>query len=327
MQENEDIAVNKPAEDSKTPERKRVKVVAKPKAKAPEKAEQVEKTELAANENIAENQTVGNGEVAATEEKPVEKEAAPAESAAEAPAETAPETVGEVAAADASYEAVAEKEPFSARAKEWLRKKIVILKRKPQRIAFLFFVITSVIYLIGLNTFSPGPVKDFSGQPWLGLSVFVNTLFSILILVLMLNAFPKRGKFYKKLNKKLSVNIVMLVLVFVFAAAMIFFDVLYYKQLLGCIAGNESKFFSTMEQAEKYKTYWSSNFSGALDSSNYKSYLAGSFTLDIVHIVFLGISVLLLATLPLYKKLIMKINTRKEVASTEIKETIDTEDE
>ena len=48
--------------------------------------------------------------------------------------------------------------------------------------------------------------------------------------------------------------------------------------------------------------------------------------LDIAHMVFLGISALLLATLPLYKKLIMKIDTSKVVESTEIKEVIDTED-
>ena len=57
------------------------------------------------------------------------------------------------------------------------------------------------------------------------------------------------------------------------------------------------------------------------------SYLISALNLDVAHMVFLGISAVLLATLPLYKKLILKINTSKVVEGTNIKEAIDTEDE
>ncbi|MGN0817430.1 MAG: hypothetical protein ACI4L9_00535 [Candidatus Coproplasma sp.] len=217
---------------------------------------------------------------------------------------------------------------FGPKMKEWFRKQCVSLKRKPQKIAFLFFAITSVIYLVGLNTFSPAPVKDFSSQAYLGLSIFINTLFSILVLVLFMNSFPKRGVVNKKTGKKHKVNYVMLALTFVFIAAMFAFDIIYYVQLLGCIAGNESKFFSTMAEAQGYKAYWSDSFAAnpVLNGSDYRSYLLASFQLDIVHMVFLGISTLLLVTLPLYTKLIMKIDTSKEIASSDLKEAIETQD-
>ncbi len=221
------------------------------------------------------------------------------------------------------------KESFGAKVKEWFRKQAVNLKRKPQRIAFLFFVISSVMYLIGLNTFSPGPVKNFGSQPYLGISVFVTTLFSILVLVLFMNTFPKRGIRYKKNGKKHSMNYIMLALTFVFLLVMFLMDLLYYKQLAGCIAGNEATFFKDAAQASKYVKYFKEGTtldSIAYDPTGYKSYLVKALELDIVHMVFLGISALLLATLPLYKKLIMKINTSKVVESTEIKEVIDTED-
>ena len=219
------------------------------------------------------------------------------------------------------------KESFGAKIKEWFRKQGVSLKRKPQKIAFLFFIVSSVMYLIGLNIFSPGPVVDFQSQPYLGMAVFITTLFSILILVLFMNTFPKRGIKYRKNGKKHSMNYIMLALTFVFLIVMFLMDLLYYKQLTGCIAGNESKFFNTMEQAAKYEQYIPDGLSSVvLDDKNYRSYLLKSLDLDIAHMVFLGISALLLATLPLYKKLILKINTAKVVESTENKEVIDTVD-
>lgn len=218
---------------------------------------------------------------------------------------------------------------FGAKVKEWFRKQAVNLKRKPQKIAFLFFIISSVMYLIGLNVFSPGPVLDFFAKPYLGLSVFVTTLFSILVLVLFMNTFPKRGIRYKKNGKKHSINYIMLALTFIFLLVMFLMDLLYYRQLTGCIAKNESTFFKDKAQAAKYVKYFNPGTTLdnlVFDPSSYKSYLVKALELDIVHMVFLGISALLLATLPLYKKLIMKINTSKVVESTEIKEVIDTAD-
>lgn len=226
------------------------------------------------------------------------------------------------------------KESFGAKVKEWFRKQAVVLKRKPQRIAFLFFVVSTLIYLIGLNVVSPGPVNDFQAQPYLGLSVFIVTLLSVLVLVLFMNTFPKHGIAYKKGGKKHKMNYIMLGLTFAFVAIMIVFDVVYYKQLLGCIDGNEVVFFKNMSQANKYQAYWGEFFAedvaggyAVLDPDSYKDYLLKAFDVTIAHIVMLGISAVMLATLPLYRMLIMKINTSKVIESTEIKEAIDTQDE
>jgi len=242
--------------------------------------------------------------------------------------EAAENTVNETAVTETTE--VEAKPSFSARVKEWFRKQAVSLKRKPQKIAFLFFIISTLIALLGLSVTSPGPVVDFPTQPYLGLSVFIVVLLSILVLVLFMNTFPKRGIQYKKNGKKHSMNYIMLALTFVFIIVMFLFDLLYYKQLVGCIqaGGNESKFFQDMAQAQKYEKYWSEDFRAnpVLDPSGYRPYLVSALNLTIVHMVFLGISALFLATLPLYKKLIMKIDTSKEIESTEIKEVIDTED-
>lgn len=217
---------------------------------------------------------------------------------------------------------------FGAGIKEFFRKKVVGIKRKTHIIPFFFLLITSVFYLLCLNDLSRSSAVAFPLVSYLGLSVFVNVLFSILVLVLFLNAFPKYPIVNKKTGKKHKINYVVLVLGFVFICVMIFLDVLFMNKLLTAISGNESKFFLTMDEANRFSQYWGAEFVGTpvLDNSKYMPYLVKSYDLAIVHIVLLGITILAYATLPLYKKLIMKINTSKELEGNEIKEVIDTED-
>ena len=252
----------------------------------------------------------------------VEEQTAPAEVVAEETADVKTE---------APNKKDGDKPGFKAKVKEWFRKQIVTLKRKPQRIPFLFFIVASVMYLIGLGVTSPGPVKDFSGIPLLGLSVFIVTLLSILVLVLFMNTFPKRGIRYKKTGKKHNMNYVMLGLTFVFVAVMIVFDVIYFKHLTVGLEEGPAKFFKTLDDfnSSPYKKYCTISVSEATfgDGEGYRDYLVPALNLTIAHIVFLGIGSVLLATLPLYRKLILKINTAKVIEDNDIKETIDTEDE
>ena len=178
---------------------------------------------------------------------------------------------------------------FLAGVKEWFRKKIVALKRAPQRIPLFFTVIVSFIHLIMLFTYSKA-VSSSGTVSWTGIAIFVNTLLSILVLALFLSAFPK--------NKK--PKLVFVGMLFVFFVLIILCDVLYYCQ--------ESSFLKVQPD---------SFFEG-------KAFLNKSLTLAIVHMVLVGISIVLLATLPLYKKLILKINTRKVIESNNLKEEIDT---
>ncbi|MGN1373362.1 MAG: hypothetical protein ACI4VK_04870 [Candidatus Coproplasma sp.] len=212
--------------------------------------------------------------------------------------------------------------------KEYFRKKIVNIKRSPHNIPFMFLLITSVYYLLCLNDLSRSSAVAFPLVKYLGLSVFVNILFSILVLVLFLNAFPKHPIVNKKTGKKHKINYVMLVLGFVFIAAMICFDVLFMSQLVTAIKGNESWFFLTVAESNRFSQYLSEEFvaNPVLNNDKYLPYLVKSYNLSIAHIVLLGVTVVAYATLPFYKKLIMKINTSKELADNDIKEVIETED-
>ena len=83
-----------------------------------------------------------------------------------------------------------------------------------------------------------------------------------------------------------------------------------------------------MVQANRYKNYWSDNFAdkAELNNARYVPQLLKSMDLAIAHVAMLCVSAVLLAMLPLYKKLILKINTKKEIADNDIKEVVDTED-
>lgn len=181
--------------------------------------------------------------------------------------------------------------------KEKCRKTVVNLKRRPMNIAFLMLIVSSLIYLFSLGKISQAGLEYAkSGVP---ISIFVNTLFSILVLLLFMYSFPKREK---------KPKIVMLVLTFVFMAVMIGLDILLYVQ-------------------------WSKAWAADLEIMNADQiaarigYIVDAYNSALVHAIFVAIAALLTATYPLYGKLIQKINTRKDVESTELKEAIDTDEE
>lgn len=177
--------------------------------------------------------------------------------------------------------------------KEWLRKQIVTLKRRPNTIPLFLFLISSMIYLLNLASFSQTGLKVYSGGDMLGLPVFVNCLLAILVVVVHLNAFPKRSK---------KVNLLNYILIYVFAAVMLGMDILYYIKVLSIVEKDN------------------------LTLATAASVVQSSAMISIVHMVFLGISVIALATLPLYSKLIMKINTTKDLEASQLNEVIESED-
>ena len=179
--------------------------------------------------------------------------------------------------------------------KEWFRKRIVALKRSPQTIVMVALFLSTALLLIWLFPITR-TIDQMSKAEWTGLLIFVSTLISILTLALFGSAFPKRKK----------PNIVFIVLLFVFMAAIITCDILYYVKM-------------------DYYLVHHSNYEAA-DYAKFP-YIKKSLGYAIAHTVLVGISALLLATLPLYKKLINKINTRKEIASNEMNEVIDVEED
>ena len=179
-------------------------------------------------------------------------------------------------------------EGFGAKCKEWLRKTTVKLKRQTQLIPLVLILITSMIYLCCIGTFSQVVFKN-SGIEASGISMFINTLLSILILPIFLNAFPKRKK----------PNIVYIVAVFVVLAVLIGMDIMFYVNTQTYV---EEKFINLDRNPMIPKAY----------------------TQLIVHMVFVGLSIVCFALLPVYKKLINKINTRKDIGENNLSEEIDT---
>lgn len=166
--------------------------------------------------------------------------------------------------------------------KEWCRKKVVTLKIKPQIIPLIVLVATSVCFLLCLQSFSKA-VYDSANEDTTqasGICIFITTLLSLLSLVSFLNAFPKRKK----------PNIFFIVLVFTMIAAMIACDVVYYVQMSNCVEalGEES------------------SVAGKIKPGQPKI---------IAHIVMLAVSAVVFALLPVYSRLIKKINTSVKLDS------------
>lgn len=103
--------------------------------------------------------------------------------------------------------------------KEFFRKKIVTLKRKPQMIPMLVLALGFLVYSLNLTHVSDTTAKiQLSGM---GLSGFCTMLFSMLSFVCFLNAYPHRKK----------TNIPMLVLMFLMLALLIVCDTFYMGQI------------------------------------------------------------------------------------------------
>ncbi len=198
--------------------------------------------------------------------------------------------------------------------KEWGRKQIVSIKRKPQNIGFIYLFIVTVFNLLSLSIYSELIVYHGEEIEWVGLMVFVNTLLSILVLVAYLNAFPKikpvNSKVVKTMTEsgvRLHVNVLMLAVTLGMIVIMIVCEAFYYVLMT---AGYNEYYVSvgatTPEVAKLFET---------------------TFALTLAHIILLGLSIVLICTLPLYRKLLMKINTSVNLDSaTEHMQKIDLQD-
>ena len=173
--------------------------------------------------------------------------------------------------------------------KEWFRKKAVAIKRNPQRIGLVAFVITFLYYALNLTYISNTTAKiQGSGM---GLCGFATMLFSILSLVTYLNAFPHR----KKANKP------MLILLFAMVAVIIFCDIRY----RGLIFEAVSRAVNPIVVNE-----------GTL-------YIKKAYSVLYTHIILLVVSIVLTALSPVFKKLLGKINTAVDIDGYDQMEALD----
>lgn len=167
--------------------------------------------------------------------------------------------------------------------KEFFRKRIVALKRKPQMIAMVVLAFAFIYYSFNLTNVSDTTAK-IQG-PGMGLSGFVTMLFSVLSLVCFLNAFPHRKK----------VNIPMLVLMFLMLGAIVFCDFYYGARINDALLRENNPISITSENA----------------------YISAVQSMLKVHAGIVGVGAALVALLPVYTPLIRRINTSVEVAANE----------
>ena len=173
--------------------------------------------------------------------------------------------------------------------REFCRKRIVALKRKPQTIPMLVLAIAFIYYSLNLTSISNTTAKINTAG--MGLAGFATMLFSILSLVSFMNAFPHRKK----------VNVPMLVVMFAMVAIIIYADIHYRGAITAAVTRAENP----------------------IDATGVNAYISTAQHVLGVHIVILLIAVALTVTLPVYSKLLRSINTSIDVEGNGGMEAID----
>ena len=163
--------------------------------------------------------------------------------------------------------------------KEFVRKSIVALKRSPQTIPMVMLLASFVYFSLNLTNMSDTTAKiQGSGM---GLCQFCIMLFSLLSIVCMLNAFPKRKK----------PVLPMVILLFVMFGIIIFADIHYCNAIMAALTRAESPI--------------------KLDVNT--EYIALAYNMLQTFVTLIGITAGLVVTLPVYSKWIRKIKTSVEI--------------
>ena len=159
--------------------------------------------------------------------------------------------------------------------KEFFRKKIVSLKRNPSIIPLLVLLVSFILYSFNLTVVSNTTAKIQGAG--MGLAQFCIMLFSLLSMLCMLNAFPRRKK----------PNIPMIVLMFVMFGIIIYCNIHYSNAVLNALYRPESP----------------------IQLNDTTRYIANAYNMLGTHMILVIITAALVALLPVYSKLLKKINT------------------
>ncbi len=170
--------------------------------------------------------------------------------------------------------------------KEFVRKRIVSLKHKPQTIPMIMLVITFLYYSLNLTQISN--CTAIVNMTPMGLCGFIAMLFSMLALVCFMNSFPNR----KPVNKP------MLILMFVMMLGILGADTIYYNTVIAALGAANLTRDKIEVMIKAITVLWN-------------------------HRILIVVSLALVALMPLYSKLIRKINTSIEVEAGEEMAAID----
>ena len=163
--------------------------------------------------------------------------------------------------------------------KEVWRKFLVALKRRPSMIPLTVVVIAFLIY--SLNLMYVSDTTSLIQGANMGLAGFATMLFSMLSFLVFMNTFPYRKK----------TNVPMLVILYVMIAIIILADVYYLGGIDAALTREVNPIVVTQQTA----------------------YIAYAYYYLQIHIGVLVAAAVLIALLPVYTKLLRKINTSIEV--------------
>lgn len=168
---------------------------------------------------------------------------------------------------------------------EFFRKFLVLLKKNPNYIPFVMLLVSFLVYSLNLTNVS-NTTATVQGKG-MGLCEFAAMLFSILSMIALLNAFPKRQK----------PNYPMVVLIIALFGIIIFADITYASRIYDTLVelGDKIK----PKQLEEYiKTY----------------------NMIYTHIALIAVTAVTVVLEPLLAKLLKKINTTVNLEETSIGE-------
>ena len=163
--------------------------------------------------------------------------------------------------------------------KEIWRKFLVALKRRPSMIPLTVVVIAFLVY--SLNLMYVSDTTSLIQGANMGLAGFATMLFSMLSFLVFLNTFPYRKK----------TNVTMLVILYVMIAIIIFSDIYYLGGINAALTREVNPITVTVQTA----------------------YIAYAYRYLQIHIGVLAVAAVLIALLPVYTKMLRKINTSIEV--------------
>lgn len=166
--------------------------------------------------------------------------------------------------------------------KEFVRKFLVSIKRQPQNIAMFILLVGFVFFSLNLTSISDTTALINTAN--MGQCEFCIMLFSILSFVVLMRTFPKRQK----------VKVPMLALTFLFLGIIIFMDVVYLSRINEALTRAENRIVIDY-------------------AAGTNMFIANAWSTLITYLIFVVVVVFLLATLPIYSKLLKKINTSIDV--------------
>lgn len=161
------------------------------------------------------------------------------------------------------------------------RKFLITLKKNPQLIPLVMLLVSFLVYSLNLTDVS-NTTATIQGKG-MGLCEFATMLFSILSMIAILNAFPKR----KKPNYPVVAVIVLL------CAIIIVCDYLYVTKV--------------------YETLLADKF-----NRNYYEAYSTTYSMLYIHMVLVGITAVTVVLEPLFAKLLKKIKIKIELEETHV---------